>query len=123
MPANWFERLLQKQPKYITNSLNIESQTNSIVIWTLGKCSQSKSNLSSLTAKIEGCNLAFQSLTECYFKSVQKKINFGKIAELWFETIGEPIIPFDIEKRIKIINRLDESFASHIEEWRSKEKR
>lgn len=118
MPKKWYKRFIYKQPKYITSSLNIESETNDWIIWTLGECLGSCSNLSTLTAKITQNNLSFESLTECYLSPVPKNTDYGRIAKIWKETIGEPIIPFDMQKRKKIINRLDESFTRHLEEWR-----
>ena len=123
MPTNWFNRFMEKQPKYITRSLNIENKTKDWTIWTLGECHNSQTNLSSLTAKIVDNNLSFQSLTECYVNKGQRNNQYGKIAEMWNKTLGEPIIPYDMQKREEIINRLDESFIRHIKQWRDLHKK
>ncbi len=120
MPSTWHKRFIEKQPKYITRSIKIESESKEWIVWTHGKCPDSKIFLYSLAANIAQNKLSIESLTECYTSPGSKKIIPGRIANMWSEVIGSPIIPFDEQKRNKIIETLDKSFSMHIEEWRKK---
>jgi hypothetical protein len=120
MPSDWYDRFIFKQPKYILNNHKIELKASDFVIFTIGDCLGDEKRLGSLANDLISNEVEFESLVECYISSETMQPEPGRIAQIWQEAIGSPIIPFDKNERQKIIDRLDAKFKRHIEQWSSK---
>jgi hypothetical protein len=113
----WFERFITKQPKYIVRSLQVKSKIFNMVMFTIGDCPDEEKRLLSLSKDLKDNEVNVESVTECYISSEAESPTPGRIAKIWKEAIGGPIIPFDRAERQNIIERLDEKFKRHLEQW------
>ena len=118
MPLTWFERFLDKQVKYIINIHRLEYKSNDWAIMAFGDVEGNGDDLIQLSEKFGSNKLNFQSLTEVYMNENKEPLMPGQIAKIWKQTLGAPIIPFDTSSRQDIADKLDESFARHLIEWR-----
>ena len=117
MPIKWYERFISKQPKFIINLTKVQMRTDDWVIWSCGDCLNSDDVLISLAKFLQESRVPFESVTECYFSPNTETPEPGRIAQMWRQVIGEPIIPFDKVKRQRIVDSLDEKFERHLAEW------
>jgi len=117
LPLEWYKRFISKQPKYNVNSIKIEVQTDSYIIIYKGECRNDATGLNKISKDLIQSSVSFESLTECFFSPDSELPEPDRIAKLWKEVIGEPILPFDVDERQVIISRLGSEFDHHIEEW------
>lgn len=117
MPIKWYRRFIDKQPKYIINNIKILCENEQWIIWSLGTSSDTGDTLVSLANKFQDHQLPIESVTECFFSSDNGKLKQGRIAKMWQELIGGPIIPFNQKERQKIIDKIDGRFKRHLDEW------
>jgi molecular chaperone HtpG len=122
MPDKCFSRLKEMQPQFITRKLNTEEKNAEYSIVRVGV-----DDLPSLSADFfafaEGLKTAgfsYESITEVFFKPTDERPSPGLIAQVWKDAINGPIIPFDLTKRNKIIDGLDERFHHHLAQWTAK---
>lgn len=122
MPYKWYERLVAKQPKYIINSIKVCWKTNDWVIWTVGDCQSTDDTLVSIANDLQKTKEPVESVTEYYLlpSDIPKP---GRIAQIWQQVIGGPIIPYDKTERQRIMASLDEQFKGHLAEWTFKRAR
>lgn len=120
MSRTWYDRFTYKQPQYILSHHKIEFEDSNIVVFTIGNCLGDGEKLLSLANDLVDNKIEIDSLTESYISSTTVQPEPCRIAQIWQEAIGGPIIPFDKEKRQKIIDKLDDKFKRHIEQWSSK---
>lgn len=128
MHLGMFERFKEKQPKFILKKINIETvkkstDKNPYVVFTIGMC-EHKEKVDSEISEILALNYnSFESITECYFDNITEHPQPGNLAKEWQKAIGGPIIPYDIEKRKKIIERLSSvEYQHHFEEWQPRKR-
>lgn len=85
---------------------------------TVGECTNTDSVLVSLAKELEEKKMSIESATEFFLSPKDAPPKPGRIAQMWKDVISDPIIPFDKEKREKIVAGLDERFKDHLPEWK-----
>jgi hypothetical protein len=113
----WYERLLEKLPKFAVNKIKNKKQIGDWVIMSLGKYPNSKNSLVSIANKLFEHNIPFESITECFYEPNIEKPKPSILAKMWQKEIGGPIIPFNEKERQRIIDNLDSKFKRHLAEW------
>lgn len=118
MPAKWYERFITKQAQFVTRLHQIESKTPEWVIITFGDCKNKDSVLGSLADDFLKNRAPVESATEFYLSAENEAPKPGRIAQMWKEVLGKPIIPFDKTRRQAMVEKLNGLFERHLEEWR-----
>lgn len=117
MPRKWFLRLAENQPKTIFQNVTIQEETEKWIIWTAGNYTDSDETLLLIADEFQKKAIHFESLTECAVISPKENLPQGRIAKVWEQAVGGPIIPFDKNNRIKIIDSLGEEYNRHLAQW------
>ena len=119
MPTKWYERFIDKQPRFVVELLQqVESKIPDWVIMALGECTNTDACLVSLAEELQEKRMSIESATEFYLSAKNVPPKPGRIAQMWKDTVGDPVIPFDKDKREKIVAGLDERFRNHLAEWK-----
>lgn len=118
MPVKWYERFIEKQPRFVVNFHQVESKTPEWVIMTVGECSNTGTSMVSLAKELEANQIPFESATEFFLSPQNVPPKPGRIAQMWKDLVGQPIIPFDKEKREELVAKLDERLKDHLAEWK-----
>lgn len=119
MPINYYERFNSKQPKFVVKSYQVHSTNPNWVILTSGDCPNTDKVLLSLAEELHSNQVLVESVSECFFLSPAKDVPMsGRIAQMWKNVIGGPIIPFNKDERERMTATLDEKFQQHLAEWK-----
>ncbi len=121
MPSNWHRRFLEKQRRFVIDQTSVQWNKDNWVIWTVGDCPANDNVLRSLAKDFKENRVQIESVTECYFLPVSEHPKPGRIAHLWQDVIGGPVIPFDYEERQRILAKLNKQFEHHVTEWTGSE--
>ncbi|MGO9554352.1 MAG: ATP-binding protein [Syntrophobacteraceae bacterium] len=116
-----YSRLVYKQPQFVVKSTSLESATAEWKLWTVGTC-PTDSQLVVLADAFKANDISFESLTEVHFSPSDERPAPGRIARMWKDAIGNPVIPHDPASRQSIIARLDTQFQRHLAQWAPKER-
>ncbi len=120
-PKNWYKRFVKKQRRFVVDLSTVRLEKNDWVIWTVGDCPEKDNLLVSLASDSQANNTSFECVAECYFSPFSENIKPGRIAQLWRDAIGSPVIPFDKNERQQIIAKLNKQFNRHVVEWTNSE--
>ena len=123
MPVEWYERFCsKKQPKFVVNSTQVESKTSDSVTLTVDDCPSIDPVLATMADDLRKNQVPFESITEFYVLPTDQHPTPGRIAKLWQEVIGGPIIPLNKVERQRIAAKLPVEFERHLAEWKGSEK-
>ncbi len=121
MPVKWYERFCSKQRKFVVKSTQVESKTSDSVTLTVGDCPGPEPVLGTLADDLRKNKISFESITEFYMLPADQHPAPGRIAKLWQEAIGGPIVPFNKGDRQRLATKLPSEFERHLQEWTSSE--
>jgi len=62
--------------------------------------------------------VSIESITEFYLSAESKAPKPDRIAQMWKEVLGKPIIPFDKTRRRTMVEALNGRLEHHLEEWK-----
>lgn len=116
MPIEWFDRFTSKQKRFVSK-IRIESQTSKWVVWSIGDFNKTKNFIRNIAERIDVSNI--ESITEFSISQETEKPKPGRLALMWKNKIGNPVIPFNQKQREKIINNLGPEFARHLKQWKN----
>ena len=117
MPKKWYNRYIEKQPLFVQSCHTIKKEINNFVIIAIGDDDNDDSTMMALVNKIKNEQPSFESITEFVISPNASEPAPGRIAEIWKDVIGSPIIPYDKSKRKEILERLGDDFKKHVAEW------
>ncbi len=121
MTTSWHERFTEKQRRRVVSSTRLQSKTSDWTLWTVGDYPTTDEVLVSIAQEMLKNRTPFESLTEFRIASGTQRPAPSRIAQLWQQVVGGPIIPFEKAKREQIIARLGKEFEGHLAEWGDKE--
>ncbi len=117
MTSSWYDRFTEKQRRFVVSSTRVQSKTPDWTLWTVGDCPSTGEVLVSIAQEMLKHRVSFESLTELYMAPVTERPVPGRIAQLWQQVVGGPIIPFERAQCERIIERLGKEFEGHLAEW------
>ena len=121
MTSSWYDRFTEKQRRFVVSLTRVQSKTPDWTLWTMGDCPNAGDALILIANEMLKNRASFESLTELYMAPVTESPAPGRIAQVWQQVVGGPIIPFEKAKREHIIARLGKEFEGHLAEWADSE--
>jgi hypothetical protein len=121
MPIDLYKRFIKQHPKFVVRQHNVESKLPEWVTVTFGECPSTGSMLIELANDLKSNHISIENATECFLTDMNDSPKPGRIAQMWKDVIGGPIIPFDEAERQRIVSKLSDQYKDHIEEWRFSE--
>jgi len=118
MPRKWHNRFSEKQRQFILDRTKIAWEQDEWVALTLGSCPNDDTALRSIASDLTENRFQVESIAECYFMPLTQHPEPGRIAKLWQDVIGSPVIPFGQKEREIILAKLNNQFEHHIAEWK-----
>ncbi|MGO9019509.1 MAG: ATP-binding protein [Syntrophobacteraceae bacterium] len=120
MTNQWYDRLVQAQRKFVMRLTNLESIGDKLKLWSVGAHSVD-AKLTNFADYFNAQGISFESFTEVNLSPCDERPLPGRIARMWKDSIGGPIIPYDPGSRQSIITRLAPQFQRHLAQWAPKE--
>lgn len=86
------------------------------ILWQVGKCPPAIFDFEKFAEENPGDQTVIWPgiLAEWYMKEEQPEVELSPLARVWRDVLGTPIIPFDLEKRRKVLAKAYEKLQPYI---------